>query len=62
MYEPASRHTPNAAFLWPALFAASASEVAAHFAKQFTTTGLSCTRANTLLAQFKTPGMRKAGC
>jgi poly(3-hydroxybutyrate) depolymerase len=36
MYEPASRHAPNAAFLLPALFAASASEMAAHFAKQFT--------------------------
>jgi poly(3-hydroxybutyrate) depolymerase len=36
MYEPASRHPPNAAFLLPALFAASASELAAHVAKQFT--------------------------
>jgi poly(3-hydroxybutyrate) depolymerase len=36
MYEPASHHAPNAAFLLPALFAASASEMAAHFAKQFT--------------------------
>jgi len=36
MYEPASRHAPNAAFLLPALFAASASEMAEHFAKQFT--------------------------
>src|SRR5262249_16878205 len=36
MYEPASRHAPNAAFLLPALFAASASEMAGHFAKQFT--------------------------
>ena len=36
MYEPASHHAPNAAFLLPALFAASASEIAAHVAKQFT--------------------------
>lgn len=37
MYQPASHHAPNAAFLWPALFAASASEMAARFAKEFTT-------------------------
>jgi poly(3-hydroxybutyrate) depolymerase len=36
MYAPASRHAPNAAFLLPALFAASASEMTAQFAKQFT--------------------------
>jgi len=36
MYDPTSRHAPNAAFLLPALFAASASEMAEHFAKQFT--------------------------
>ena len=36
MYQPGSRHASNAAFVWPALFAASASEIAAHFAKQFT--------------------------
>jgi poly(3-hydroxybutyrate) depolymerase len=35
MYQPASHQAPNAAFLWPALLAASASEMAAHFAKQF---------------------------
>jgi poly(3-hydroxybutyrate) depolymerase len=35
MYQPASHHAPNAAFLWPALLAASASEMAGHFAKQF---------------------------
>ena len=35
MYQPAHRHAPNAAFLLPALFAASTSEMAAHFAKQF---------------------------
>jgi poly(3-hydroxybutyrate) depolymerase len=35
MYQPASHHAPNAAFLWPALLAASASEIAGHFAKQF---------------------------
>jgi poly(3-hydroxyalkanoate) synthetase len=36
MYEPARPHASNAAFIWPALLAASASEMAAHFAKQFT--------------------------
>jgi poly(3-hydroxyalkanoate) synthetase len=36
MYQPASHHAPNAAFLWPALLAASVSEMAARFAKQFT--------------------------
>ena len=36
MYEPANRYGPNAAFLLPALLAASASEMAAQFAKQFT--------------------------
>lgn len=36
MYEPAGRHAPNAALLWPAILAASASEMAAIFAKQLT--------------------------
>src|SRR6516162_1449222 len=36
MYQPANSHAANAAFVWPALLAASASEMAAHFAKQFT--------------------------
>ena len=36
MYEPAGRHTSNAAFLWPAFAAASVSEMAALAAKQFT--------------------------
>jgi hypothetical protein len=36
MYEPANRYGPNAAFLLPALLAASASEMAGQFAKQFT--------------------------
>src|SRR5262252_6310930 len=35
MYQPASHHARNPAFMWPALLAASASELAAHFAKQF---------------------------
>ena len=39
MYEPASRH-PNVAFLWPAMLAASTSEIAALFAKQFTSLAL----------------------
>ena len=36
MYQAASHHARNPAFMWPALLAASASELAAHFAKQFT--------------------------
>ena len=36
MYQPANCHGANAAFVWPALLAASASEMAAHFFKQFT--------------------------
>jgi poly(3-hydroxyalkanoate) synthetase len=36
MYQPASHHARNPAFMWPALLAASASELTAHFAKQFT--------------------------
>ncbi len=35
MYEPAGRHFPNLAFLWPAFAAAAASEMAALAAKQF---------------------------
>ncbi len=35
MYEPAGRHFPYLAFLWPAFAAASASEMAALAAKQF---------------------------
>jgi len=34
MYEPSGRHLPHLAFLWPALAAASASEIAGVFAKQ----------------------------
>jgi poly(3-hydroxyalkanoate) synthetase len=36
MYEPAGRHVCSLAFLWPALVASTASEIAAQFAKQFT--------------------------
>jgi poly(3-hydroxyalkanoate) synthetase len=36
MYQPASHHARNPAFFWPALLAASASEMTAQFAKQFT--------------------------
>ena len=35
MYEPANYRSPNLAFLWPAFFAASASEMAALAAKHF---------------------------
>jgi len=36
MYEPAGRHIPSLAFLWPAFAAATASEMAALVARQFT--------------------------
>ena len=35
MYEPTGRQLPHLAFLWPAVAAASASEIAASIAKQF---------------------------
>jgi hypothetical protein len=39
MYEPV-KHAPNLALLWPAMLAASTSEIAALFAKQFTSLAL----------------------
>ncbi|MGB8576785.1 MAG: hypothetical protein WCD56_09490, partial [Pseudolabrys sp.] len=35
MYDPTGRQLPHIAFLWPALAAASASDLAASFAQQF---------------------------
>lgn len=55
MYEPASRHAPNAAFLLPALFAASASEMAAHFAKQFTSLAIGLEGETPPPPQWTTP-------
>lgn len=55
MYEPASRHAPNAAFLLPALFAASASEMAAHFAKQFTSLAIGLEGETPRPPQWGTP-------
>ena len=55
MYEPASRHAPNAAFLLPALFAASASEMAAHFAKQFTSLAIGSETGKPPPPQWVTP-------
>jgi poly(3-hydroxyalkanoate) synthetase len=55
MYEPASRHAPNAAFLLPALFAASASEMAAHFAKQFTSLAIGLESETLPPPQWATP-------
>ena len=55
MYEPASRHAPNAVFLLPALFAASASEMAAHFAKQFTSLAIGLEGETPRLPQWATP-------
>jgi len=55
MYDPASRHAPNAAFLLPALFAASASEMAAHFAKQFTSLAIGSETGKPPPPQWVTP-------
>jgi poly(3-hydroxyalkanoate) synthetase len=55
MYAPASRHAPNAAFLLPALFAASASEMAAHFAKQFTSLAIGLEGETPRPPQWATP-------
>ena len=55
MYDPASRHVPNAAFLLPALFAASASEMAAHFAKQFTSLAIGSETGKPPPPQWVTP-------
>ena len=55
MYDPASRHAPNDAFLLPALFAASASEMAAHFAKQFTSLAIGSETGKPPPPQWVTP-------
>ena len=55
VYEPASRHAPNAAFLLPALFAASASEISAHFAKQFTSLAIGLEADKPPPPQWATP-------
>jgi len=55
MYQPAHRHAPNAAFLLPALFAASASEMAAHFAKQFTSLAIGLEGETPPPPQWATP-------
>ena len=55
MYDPASRHAPNTAFLLPALFAASASEMAAHFAKQFTSLAIGLEGEKSPPPQWATP-------
>lgn len=55
MYQPARHNASNAAFLWPALFAASASEMAAHFAKQFTTLAIGTDGVTVPQPQWTTP-------
>lgn len=42
MYQPAGHRTPNLALLWPALVAASACEMAAFAAKQFSDLAVGC--------------------
>lgn len=55
MYQPAGHHAPNAAFLWPALFAASASEMAARFAKEFTALAMGTDGETASQPQWTTP-------
>jgi poly(3-hydroxybutyrate) depolymerase len=55
MYQPASRHARNPAFLWPALLAASASELAAHFAKQCTSLAFGSDRETVPQPKWTTP-------
>jgi hypothetical protein len=55
MYEPARPHASNAAFIWPALLAASASEMAARFAKQFTSLAIGSEGETPPPPQWTTP-------
>jgi poly(3-hydroxyalkanoate) synthetase len=55
MYEPDSRHASNPVLIWPALFAASASEMAAHFAKQFTSLAIGLEGETPPPPQWTTP-------
>ncbi len=55
MYEPTRPHASNAAFIWPALLAASASEMAAHFAKQFTSLAIGSEGETPPPPQWTTP-------
>lgn len=55
MYQPARHNASNAAFLWPALLAASASEMTAHFAKQFTTLAIGASGETAPQPQWTTP-------
>jgi poly(3-hydroxybutyrate) depolymerase len=55
MYEPARPHASNAAFIWPALLAASTSEMAAHFAKQFTSLAIGLEAEKPAPPQWATP-------
>jgi poly(3-hydroxybutyrate) depolymerase len=55
MYEPANHHASNPAFIWPALLAASASEMAGHFAKQFTSLAIGLEGEKPASPQWATP-------
>jgi len=54
MYRPV-HHAPNAAFVWPALLAASASEMASQFAKQFTSLAIGTSGETAPQPQWTTP-------
>ena len=55
MYEPANHHASNPAFIWPALLAASASEMAGQFAKQFTSLAIGLEGEKPAPPQWATP-------
>ena len=55
MYQPASHHASNPVFLWPALLAASASEMATHFAKHFTSLAIGADGETTPQPKWTTP-------
>jgi poly(3-hydroxybutyrate) depolymerase len=55
MYQPASHHASNPVFLWPALLAASTSEMTAHFAKHFTSLAIGVDGETTPQPKWTTP-------
>lgn len=55
MYEPARTPSPNLAFLWPAIAAASASDMAAAFARHFTNLAVGDEVSSVAAPQWTTP-------
>jgi poly(3-hydroxybutyrate) depolymerase len=55
MYEPANHHAPNVAFLWPAMWAATMSELTGRVAKEFTNLALGPDGETWIQPQWATP-------